>query len=266
MKIVELAFGLANGDSIGMSKAVINWDKSFVGIETITLDDPGNVLDNVRVITSEGSCSDETQTKCLIVKIEHTFRAPLDFNILATNVWDTKRNAWQNYYNHGIEVVGESLNPPNEYDGINKGQIYHLTETGKGIAVDEFGNAWTLDKIWKMDYIPKGKIVDGVTQHGIDRNNSLFDTYKQSQALLAQELVEERYLFYSDKPFAEINDIFSYEYSKQIDKSSDLELQDKIIFESERGQKIMDQLCSFCSDNEFGEINHIYSSLTPKTN
>ncbi len=210
----ELAFGLANGDSIGMSKAVINWDKSFAGIETITLDDPGNVLDNVRVITSEGSCSDETETKCLIVKVEHTFRAPLDFNILATNVWDTKRNAWQNYYNHGIEVVGESMNPPEIYDGLNKGQIYHLTETGKGIAVDEFGNAWTLDKIWKMDYIPKAKIIDGATQHGIDRNNAWFNTYKQGQALLAQELVEERYQFYSDKPFAEIDRIFSYDYSK----------------------------------------------------
>ncbi len=238
----ELAFGLANGDSIGMSKAVINWDKSFAGIETITLDDPGNVLDNVRVITSEGSCSDETETKCLIVIVEHTFRAPLDFNILATNVWDTKRNAWQNYYNHGIEVVGESMNPPEIYDGINKGQIYHLTETGKGITVDEFGNAWTLDKIWKMDYIPKAKIVDGITLHGIDRNNTLFNTYKQDQALLAQELLEERYLFYSDEKFDEINDIFAYEYSKSIDKSSDVELQNKMIFESERAQKIMDDL------------------------
>jgi len=140
----ELAFGLANGESIGMSKAVINWDKTFDGVETITLDDPENVLDSIKVTTSEGSCSDELQQKCLIVKVKHTFRAPLDFNILGTNVWDAKRNAWQNYYNHGIEVVGESLNPPKEYDGINKGHIYHLTETGKDTAVDEFGNSWSL--------------------------------------------------------------------------------------------------------------------------
>jgi len=198
-----------------MSKAVINWDKSFDGIETITLDDPENVLENIKVNTSEGYCSDESQTKCLIVIVEHTFRAPLDFNILGTNVWDTKRNAWQNYYNHGIEVVGESMNPPEIHDGINKGHIYHLTETSRNTAVDEFGNAWTLDKIWKMDYIPKGKIVDGVTQHGVDRNNSNFITYKQSQALLAQELSEQRYLSYSDKPFAEIDRIFAYEYTFQ---------------------------------------------------
>jgi len=83
----ELAFGLASGESIGMSKAVINWDKTFDGIETITLDDPENVLDKIKVTTSEGSCSDELQQKCLIVKVVHTFRAPLDFNILGTNVW-----------------------------------------------------------------------------------------------------------------------------------------------------------------------------------
>jgi len=130
----ELAFGLASGESIGMSKAVINWDKSFDGIETVTLDDPENVLDNIKVTTTEGSCSDDSSQKCLIVKVKHTFRAPLDFNILGTNVWDFKRNAWQNYYNHGIEVVGESLNPPKEYDGINKRQIYHLTETSKTSA------------------------------------------------------------------------------------------------------------------------------------
>jgi len=52
----ELAFGLASGESIGMSKAVINWDKSFDGIETVTLDDPENVLETIIVNTFEGSC------------------------------------------------------------------------------------------------------------------------------------------------------------------------------------------------------------------
>jgi len=211
----ELAFGLAVGESIGMSKVVINWDKSFDGIETVTLDDPGNVLENIKVTTSEGSCSDETETECLIVKIEHTFRAPLESNTFATNFWDDKRNAWQNYYNHGIEVVGESMNPPEIHDGINKGQIYHLTETGRNTAVDEFGNAWTLDKTWTKDYIPKGKIVDGITMHGIDRVNSLFNAYKQDQQLLAQESMDQLCPFCSDKEFAEINDIFAYTFTNR---------------------------------------------------
>ncbi len=196
----ELAFGLANGESIGMSKAVINWDKSFDGIETVTLVDPENVLENITVVTTEGNCSDELQQKCLIVKITHTFRAPLDFNILGTNVWDMKRNAWQNYYNHGIEIVGESLNPPKEYDGINKGHIYHLTETGKNTAVDEFGNSWSFKyDVWIMDYIKNERSQD--TGDMKNRNHSSFGTWKQMQAEMAKNYFDSSKIQGTDKGF-----------------------------------------------------------------
>ncbi len=239
----ELAFGLANGESIGMSKAVINWDKTYDGIETVTIDDPENVLEKIKVTTSAGYCSDEMQTKCLIVKIVHTFRAPLDFDILGTNVWDAKRNAWNNYFNHGIEVVGESLNPPKEYEGIDKRQLYHLTETGKTSAVDEFGNSWSLEYgLWEMDYIPTKKIIDGVEQNGIDRNNAWFNVYKQGQELVAKEVLEQLCPSCSDKEFAEINDIFSYEFPKQIDKLSELEMQNKMLQESIIAENTLQQI------------------------
>jgi len=250
---LELAFGLADGESIGMSKAVINWDRTFDGIETITLDDPENVLDKIKVTTSEGSCSNELQTKCLIVKVTHTFRAPLDFNILGTNVWDIKRNAWQNYYNHGIEVVGESLNPPKEYDGINKGQIYHLTETSKTTAVDEFGNSWSLKyDQWVMDHILNKKIIDGIEQDGINRNNAWFNTYKQGQELVAKEVLEQSCPSCSEKEFAEINDIFTYEFPTQVDKLSDSEIQKKMLQESKIAENTLQQIF----DSLYG--NHYY--------
>jgi len=249
---LELAFGLANGESIGMSKAVINWDRTFDGIETVTLDDSENVLDKVKVTTSEGYCSDELQTKCLIVKVTHTFRAPLNFDILATNVWDLKRNAWQNYYNHGIEIVGESLNPPKEYDGIHQGKITHLFETGKGIAVDEQGNTWTFDKTWKRDYIPTKKIIDGTEQDGINRNNAWFNSYKYGQELVAKEVLEKYCTSCSDKEFAEINDIFSYEFPTQVDKLLDSEIQKKMLQES----KIADNTLQQIFDSLYGNHNY----------
>lgn len=43
----ELAFGLAKGEIMSNSKAVINWDKSFDGIEEISVNDPEHVLDNI---------------------------------------------------------------------------------------------------------------------------------------------------------------------------------------------------------------------------
>jgi len=236
----ELAFGLANGESIGMSKAVINWDKTFDGVETVTLDDPENVLDAIKVTTTDGYCSDEMQTKCLIVKVKHTFRAPLDFNMLGTNVWDAKRNAWQNYYNHGIEVVGESLNPPKEYDGINKGQIYHLTETSKTSAVDEFGNSWSLEYgLWVMDYVPAERIPD--TSSIMTRMHSEFPQLKETQA---NDAIEQLLVLCSTclMPYADFEDSFSLEYSERTSRIIDPELQKNLMIESEKAQKIMNHL------------------------
>ena len=195
----ELAFGLANGESIGTSKVVINWDKSFDGVETVTLDDPENVLENIKVTTFEGSCSEDQLQKCLVVQVVHTFRAPLDFNILGTNVWDVRRNAWQNYYNHGIEIIGESLNPPKEYDGIDKGHIYHLTETGKNTAVDEFGNTWTLNNTWIKNYIKNERSQD--TGDMKNRNHSSFGTWKQMQAEMAKNYFDSSKIQGTDKGF-----------------------------------------------------------------
>lgn len=236
----ELAFGLASGESIGKSKAVINWDRTFDGIETVTLDDPENVLDKIKITTSEGYCSDESQQKCLIVKVVHTFRAPLDFNILGTNVWDAKRNAWQNYFNHGIEVVGESLNPPKEYDGINKGHIYHLTETSKTTAVDEFGNSWSLKyDQWEMDYIPNTKNEDKIALNGYSRENSMFGTYKHNQHLLAEKQLDEICSKCFDESYDKINDIFAYEYPITMDSLENPEIQKIMKIESEKAENIL---------------------------
>jgi len=239
----DLAFGLVTGQILGTSNVIISWDKSFAGTETISIVDPHNVLDNVRVITSEGSCRDSSTTNdCLIVTVYHTFRESLDFDMVGTNVWDYKRNAWQNFYNHGIHIEGESLNPPEEYVGIHKGKITHLFETGKNTAVDENGNTWTFDNTWKMDYILKGKIVDGVTQHGIDRNNAWFNHYKQGQELLAQEAMNQLCPSCSDEEFAEISDVFAYEFPERISKLSDPEIQNKMLQQSKVAENTLQQI------------------------
>jgi len=237
----ELAFGLAKGESIGTSKVVINWDKSWDGIETVTLDDPENVLENIKVITSEGSCSDDQLQKCLVVQVVHTFRAPLDFNILGTNVWDTRHNAWQNYYNHGIEIVGESLNPPKEYDGINKGHIYHLTETGKNTAVDEFGDAWTFKyDTWIMDYVLPNKVQDPPTMV-MTRTHSDFVKYQNDQADYAITSLLE-FCPTCLKSFDDFAPSKAIAYPERINKLNDPEIQKKMAFESERAQKVMNDL------------------------
>ena len=108
----SLAFGLRSGQVISESKASIAWDSDHAGNSTVTVIDPGNALDSetVAVSESEVQCADGSPNTCLQLEIRHMFRAPLEFDMVGTNVWDADRNSWQNYYNHGIRVTGESLN------------------------------------------------------------------------------------------------------------------------------------------------------------
>ena len=235
----DFAFGLAKGQILSDSKARIEWDKKWDGTENITLIDPNNVLQNVTISTQTISCQDTSNDSCLLLIVFHTFRAPLEFDIVATNVWDEKRNAWQNYYNHGIHITGDSLNPPKQYDGIDKGQIYHLTETGKNKAEDSFGNTWTFSNSWMKDYIPNQRLRDGDWQV-MDRTNSDFANLVDGEIIKAQNKLlafcpecSESYDLAPSKSFT---------YSERINKLDDPEIQKKMAIETERAQKIMNAL------------------------
>jgi len=241
----DFAFGLDIGQVLGTSNAMIVWNKSTDGTETVTLVDPHNALENVRVLTSEGKCkADSTTNGCLIVTVFHTFRESLDFDMVGTNVWDYSRNAWQNFYNHGIHIEGQSLNPPDEYVGIYKGNLIHLIETAKNTAVDTDGNTWTFDNTWIKDYISIGKIDDPITSQGYDRNHVRFGTYKQGQELVASSLFETYYkTSISQEPaFSEIDDIKFYEFPDRIDKKFDPVLQAKMHQEDIRAQKYLEEM------------------------
>jgi len=231
VKHFSFAFGLAKGEVIGESKAMIELDRTFDGVETVTITDPENALDNVNVSTSVGTCGPISGIECLIITIDHRFRAPLDFNIVATDVWDMQRNSWQNYYNHGIEVIGDSINAPKQYTGINEGHIFHLTETSKSTAIDEFGNNWTLDYgIWMMDYVKSPRIQD--TSSVFNRMHSEFMNYKYSQADSSIEQLLEICPTCLDS-HADFSEPFSYGFSSS-DRIEDLDS----IFEIEN-QKAM---------------------------
>ena len=261
----SFAFGLAKGQIISQSVAMIELDIDFDGTKSLTVTDPQNALDNVRVETNHVSCDDSNQTDCLEIIIYHTFRTPLDFNIVATDVWDTARLSWQNYYNHGIEVIGESLNPAKEYDGINRGHIYHLTETGKTTAVDEFGNSWTLSLgVWNKDYVVPQRIVEDAipsekvwaikyplkdkSQEEIikaftkDGAEDKFLVSKYGQSLLAENRLNQMCPGCFDKPYDKINSIFSYDFPERLNKLDNPEIQSKMKYESHKAETIMNHI------------------------
>ena len=180
--------------------------------------------------------------------------------MVSTDVWDYRLNSWQNYYNHGIEVVGESLNPPNEYFGIYKGKLIHLIETGKNTAIDADGNTWTFDNIWIKDYIYKGKIEDPISSQGYDRDHVKFITIKQGQEQIASSLFEKYYkTSVSQEPeFEEINDI----YPTYVSQGFDRDHPDFAAYQQEQVQIALsflkEHFPEYASES-FEEINNIYS-------
>lgn len=238
----ELAFGLSNGQSISTSKASILWDRTFDGVETVTLVDPDNILDNVNVKTKTGKCNTEPAPECLIVTVEHTFRAPPEFNIVGTNVWDATRNSWQNYFNDGIAVVGESMNPPDEIQVLDRvGYPAIITLVDKTHGIDKDGRQWMLDSGWRVVDTPTREL-DPVTMHGIDRTNSMFGIYKKGQELIATDLVKSKY-------GTDIYQSFEFPHLKSINDpyvsmADDVKLKQKILLEQLRATKKLAQYVS----------------------
>ena len=239
---VGLAFGLKAGQIMSNSKAGIEWDKAWDGTETVSEFDPENAIDNVRIESSIGPCNPNSvvNTDCLILNIHHTFRKPLDFNIVATNVWDSQRNAWQNYYNHGIDVDGISLDPPKQFQGIHNGKLFTITETGKNSAIDSDGNTWTFDKTWKMDYKPLIETDTELTSQWFDRNHSWFNTYKEGQALLAQEIFND---LVNGKTIQNdsLKEALTF-YGEFIKRSDNMQLQQEKLEQIERAQVILEEI------------------------
>jgi len=252
-----LAFGIGHGQIFSDSKAIIEWDKSWNGQETLNVIDPENSLDNVRVNTFAGPCKNDFFGKdCLIINVYHTFRQPLDFNIVGTYFWDAKRNAANNYFNDGIQVEGDSLNPPAQYQSTYNGHPVTITETEKNVGIDQEGNSWTFDKQWKMDYVSQAKIDDGITSQGIGRNNVKFSSYKQGQELIAEYTLKtspDGSLIQSKT----VGKSLSYD-SDFISRSNDVMLQKLIENEKNRADRWFSDNFVVDANDEFNKYLKIY--------
>lgn len=258
---VGLSYGLGKGESFTQGRATIEWDKTFDGKESITLFDPNHVLGQVNVTTSTIDCSSKNNAKCLEITFDHIFRESLEYNMLATNIWDYQRNGWQNYFNHGIEITGDSMNPPDVYTGIYKGHIYELTETGKNTAIDTEGNSWTFSKIWTRDYIKpeihernvfnQQKIqtieklgfnqTTGKEIFGFSRTDHGFSEILKQEEIEAKKILKNMCPECQEDSFTEINGIFAYDMPKRYSKLTDPNNITQIIQEKEKAQEFLKQ-------------------------
>ena len=203
---VSLAFGLRSGQVISESLAVINYDISHDGTGTVSVIDPEGAID-VETLSAEHEtveCSPGSELRCVQVSIGHTFRAPLEFDIVGTDVWDSQRNAWQNYFNHGIRVSGEPLDPPPGIE-VNGGDlVLHPISPGSAntdVMADSAGRLYKLspDGLYRelanqshlYHVIDESMyLTQGVPMQGYDRSDPLFREHLEAQILAAQRIMD----------------------------------------------------------------------------
>ncbi len=258
----EFAFGLEKGQILSESLAVIEWDRDFTGKETVTVVDPNNILSNVTVVTTTETCGEINSSLCLIISINHTFRESLPFDMIATNVWDVKRNSSQNYFNHGIHIVGDSLNPADTtmvaFGSKDMRGLYKLTQIDsiEDTWIDEFGNIYQNhgnNKFIKISKAKEIKFDDYLSMHGYDRMDSSFASIKQDQTNLATDMMSKYYRTSIDneESFSEINDIFAYEYVESHARVSENLIQQEI----SKSNSILEIKCPKCSEPSFVNLS-----------
>jgi len=182
---VELAFGLDSREYVSQSDNSIIWTQNFKGDQSIIENDPKNLLMDV-------SATGKSNGKIMEITFNFAFREPMDKSKIGVVVWDQDRRSRTIYFNEGIEVVGESLNPPEIITILDeKGYPVQITMTGKDEGIDENGNIWTHNSPWTKQIKPIDNIPEPIGNHGFDRNHNMFDSYKNSQAQSAQEKLIE---------------------------------------------------------------------------
>ena len=203
---VSLAFGLRSGEVISESRAVINYDISFDDTGAVSVIDPDGAIDLDTLSASHEvvECSAGSSLECLSVTITHMFRAPLEFDIVGTDVWDRERNSWQNYYNHGIRVSGEPMDPRPGVP-VNGGDLvlYPISagSANTDIMIDAGGRLFKLSP--EGDYLPLYNqsrlyhdidesmyIYDGIPKQGYDRGDPEFRDHLYAQVMAAQQVLD----------------------------------------------------------------------------
>ena len=138
--------------------------------------DKQNLIQNFDVASIEPvKCKANSNSKeCLKITFEYEYReAPL-YNVIAVSLMDNQRNSWTYFFNDGVEVIGESLNPA---DTIPTFRGIFTQDKINEIWTDEDGVEYEKNKFdsfkritpysaWECNDTPLDEI-----KNGGDRNN-----------------------------------------------------------------------------------------------
>ena len=248
---IRVAFGVPEIGSFYQGETIVEYYPNDILGPQVNVIDKQNLLDNVNITIKETSCNNsENSPTCMLFTMEHMFReAPLA-NVVGISVSDQKRNPAQFYFNDGIGVEGDSLNPPQTATvplNTRSGETILLTQIDRAnqVWVDEQNNIWTKNSYdtW-FKITPDARIAidaEPISKQGIDRYHYLFETYKAGQELLAKQL------WNSDHIQAELPNYIAIEFS-EMERMDNPELQKSVTEQIKIAQEIFEK--------EFGKVTH----------
>lgn len=193
LKFVSVHFGVPQINAQG--EAIVTY---YPTTGEMKVYDPNNLLGEVDISLKPVKCKDTSDKEsCVNVSLDHTFNeAPLH-DIVRVTVADKKLNHADVFFNDGVEVFGDSLNPANTAQiaahGSDRG-IVELTQIDRALEIwtDQNDNTWTKNSMGTFIQQPLEEFVhpddNPVGKNGYKRINPHFDTYKSGQELVANQI------------------------------------------------------------------------------
>jgi len=194
IRVIGTHFGVPNVGATG--EAIVLYSPNLnVPLEVV---DPNNLVNvlSIPTITRVPCNSNSYRDDCLLFTLEHSFNdAPIS-NIVRVTIVDSDGRYATVHFNEGIQVVGESLNPPVTETIVIQGKPPQLVEITQ---VDRFNNLWQdpNENIWTQNLygnwikltvdeyvIP----IDPVGSNGYERVHTYFAMYKIGQELYAKQI------------------------------------------------------------------------------
>lgn len=91
-----------------------NHNDSTINVDELTIRDKNNLIDHDTVSASAKvtQCTDDAITEnCTKVTLQYSYREATINHVMVVDVTDKKRNNQAFYFNDGVQVLGESMNP-----------------------------------------------------------------------------------------------------------------------------------------------------------
>ena len=221
-----------------------------IGVEKIVILDKGNLIDNDSVTANSSVVKCQyasTSPNCVKVDLEYSYREETVNHIMLVNAMDKPRNAQSFYFNDGVNVLGESLNPPTtmmvhgseKYEGL-----IQVTETARhsGIWIAEDGREFKTNSYGTVTFIhpPFERDIDSGDPK--NRIHSEFYKLQEYQVKQAKLMLDDICPKCNDIPFDKIDNTFKYEFPLVFDKLDDPDVQAILLSEDLKARELLAQL------------------------